>query len=1109
MKKRALALLLAFGMVFGNVGSMAAQATEVQDETVIEEDSGEPQENTGIGEGTTDESVQGETEETEPEVAEAENAVEEASDSVSGGFHGEISVDEQNVNVVDKDGNVTFVDMSADDTVVPELLEEKAETPQIVNLRQTSGVLEYKEVGTGADGYVAGTYGADAAYLGTSGGKVKFMIGGVIGEIAESKVQLVSKSSAKSVSYYSASGGRLYHYISTNINVTSYGSTLDNGPAPSYLKSGTKYYSYDGHYFYIEDNFGNMLDDYNNNTRTHAVNASTPYYNYFQYLPLRSQSNYTSSTLNTIINNKVASNSKMKNTGATFVEKQNTYGVNALLMTGLAANESAWGSSNIAQTKNNLFGLNAVDSSPGQSANYFASVEQCIKEFAEKWMSKEYLNPKNWKYFGGFLGNKASGMNVKYASDPYWGEKAASMAWNLDKDNGNKDVNKYTIGIKDTIGPNNTVNVRSESNTSSSALYKTPKQGNCAYLILNKTPVNKFYKIQSDGVLNSGRTAIDTSTGNYDFSKMYAYISADYVKLVNSGNGGSTPDPEPQPEPDNWRVNGIKTNIAAPQPMNTSIQLTADVSGNTSNLQYKFVWMKDNWKDWGVIQNFSSKNTATWKPTSGGNYTIYLDVKKGTGSATTVSKTYQILNWSYTGISTNLSSPQTLGKSITVSADVKGTTSGLKYKFVWEKDNWKEWGVIKDLSSTNSAAWKPSKAGNYVLHVDVKDASGYTATMTKKFEIGNVSWEPGELTTSPKKVEMGKEVTLTQNIKSSASNLPLQYKFVWEKDNWKEWRVIRDFSSKNSVNWKPPVNGKCTIHVDIKDDAGKVRTKSTAIQIDRGTWKFVKIEPSKKAPQYVGEKINFEVITEGNSSGVQYKFVWQKDNWKDWAVIQNFSTKNSADWIPRESGTYKIIVDMKDLDGKVTTKEITYEIEESYFDSVEITPDTKQNVGGKIHIRANYKGETSKTQYKFVWQKDNWKEWGVISELSNKNGVDWVPKSTGNYTICVDVKDEKGKVQTKTKSFPVGEWTYEGVEFTKKSDGTLKIQPEIKGNTSGFTYKYVWQKDNWKEWGIIKDFSSSSSVEWEPKTSGTYTMIVDVKDANGKVVTKQTQYTIK
>ena len=49
---------------------------------------------------------------------------------------------------------------------------------------------------------------------------------------------------------------------------------------------------------------------------------------------------------------------------------KNKYGVNALVMFGIACNETAYGTSNIAKTKNNLFGLNAVDSSPGQSANY-------------------------------------------------------------------------------------------------------------------------------------------------------------------------------------------------------------------------------------------------------------------------------------------------------------------------------------------------------------------------------------------------------------------------------------------------------------------------------------------------------------------------------------------------------------------------------------------------------------------------------------------------------------------------------------------------------------------------------------------------------------------
>ena len=70
----------------------------------------------------------------------------------------------------------------------------------------------------------------------------------------------------------------------------------------------------------------------------------------------------------------------MYNSGSIFVNMQNTYGVNALLMAGVAANESAWGNSSIAQTKNNLFGLNAVDSAPGASADTYTSPEHCIRE---------------------------------------------------------------------------------------------------------------------------------------------------------------------------------------------------------------------------------------------------------------------------------------------------------------------------------------------------------------------------------------------------------------------------------------------------------------------------------------------------------------------------------------------------------------------------------------------------------------------------------------------------------------------------------------------------------------------------------------------------------
>ena len=395
---------------------------------------------------------------------------------------------------------------------------------QIVNFNTKGAVVtEYTEAETGAQGYTCGAYGADAAYLGTSDGKVRFMLSGVIGEIDPDEVQVVDISQAESLSCYQVSSGRLYHNIVGNVTNNDYNACLDNGPAPEYLAEGTDYYSYDGHYFYTYDNFENMLEDYQNGDRSHSVNPSAPYYNYFQYLPLRSQSNYSADELNSIINAKTDSDSKMWDTGAQFAKNQDTYGVNALMMAGTAALESGWGKSSIAKEKNNLFGLNAVDTSPGESANSYKDVSTCLKDFAETYMSKQYLRPGCGTYKGAYLGNKGSGINVHYASDPFWGEKIANLMWSLDRTNGSKDYGKYSIGIKDLINSEHTtLNVRKESNTSSDVLYKTAAQSQYAFLLLdNGEAANGFYRVQSDGVLTEGRNGVDSSTGNYNVHDMY------------------------------------------------------------------------------------------------------------------------------------------------------------------------------------------------------------------------------------------------------------------------------------------------------------------------------------------------------------------------------------------------------------------------------------------------------------------------------------------------------------------------------------------------------------------------------------------------------------
>ena len=453
---------------------------------------------------------------------------------------------EETVTSMDEEGNMQTVESG------PKLIENPAGPdktrkgePQVVNFRtKNNAVTEFIEQETAKPGYTNGAYGADAVYLGYANGKYKFMLSGVVGWVKEDEVQVVNLSQAKAVSCYEVKDGKLLHHIVQDMTTPGYATSLNNGTAPSYLEPGVTYYSYDGHYFYKD--YGVMVTDYRKDQRSQSVNPQEPYYNYFQYLPMRSQSSYTGMEVNKMLDGTLKEGSKMKDTGELFVSNQNTYGVNALLMTGIAANESNWGKSSISQKKNNLFGLNATDKAPGANANQYESVAACIEDFANGWMSKGYLYPKDYRYNGGFLGNKASGLNVKYASDPYWGEKAANIVWRLDHAMGEKDAGKYTLAVKEIVPKEHvSVNVRKEPSASSTLLYKTGKAANYVVLVRNQEAKDGFYEIQSDGVLDEKREGVVKSSGNYSFEQMYGYMSADYLTLISSlkQEDGETQEP--------------------------------------------------------------------------------------------------------------------------------------------------------------------------------------------------------------------------------------------------------------------------------------------------------------------------------------------------------------------------------------------------------------------------------------------------------------------------------------------------------------------------------------------------------------------------------------
>ena len=205
------------------------------------------------------------------------------------------------------------------------------------------------------------------------------------------------------IPYYESDGHRFYHYVAQNASI----------PVSAHLSDmevGKKYYSADGVHFE-----GFKLE------------------NPFLFKELTEATNYSAEDLDKVFSLLNIDNSLLENKGATFKEAEEHYHINALYLLAHSALESDWGRSKIAKDKNNFFGITAYDTTPYLSAKTFDDVDKGILG-ATKWIKENYIDRGRT-----FLGNKASGMNVQYASDPYWGEKIASVMMKINEKLGGKD----------------------------------------------------------------------------------------------------------------------------------------------------------------------------------------------------------------------------------------------------------------------------------------------------------------------------------------------------------------------------------------------------------------------------------------------------------------------------------------------------------------------------------------------------------------------------------------------------------------------------------------------------------------------------------------------
>ncbi len=172
-------------------------------------------------------------------------------------------------------------------------------------------------------------------------------------------------------------------------------------------------------------------------------------------------------------------------------------------------------------------------------------------------------------------------------------------------------------------------------------------------------------------------------------------------------------------------------------------------------------------------------------------------------------------------------------------------------------------------------------------------------------------------------------------------------------------------------------------------------------------------------------------------------------------------------------------------------------------------------VDDNISISVKSTGGVGVIKYRFLVKKGSS---SIIKNYSTSKSAKWKPKKAGKYSIIVSAKDSKGNVVTKSISkYAVNSKlkvsSFQASPSSKKAKAGKKIKLTVKasGGTKKYQYKFEYKKSGTKKIKKINPYSSKRTVNWRPKTPGTYMLYAYARDKTTKRVVKKTihRYIVK
>lgn len=323
-------------------------------------------------------------------------------------------------------------------------------------------------------------------------------------------------------------------------------------------------------------------------------------------------------------------------------------------------------------------------------------------------------------------------------------------------------------------------------------------------------------------------------------------------------------------------------------------------------------------------------------------------------------------------------------------------------------------------------------------------------------------------------------------------------------------------SGADTCAWKAePGNHKLEINVTDENGVAVSCSKEYTVEGEAAEdpLEIVSFDADKVSPQTVGTSVKLTAKAEGGTGALKYRF-YRVLNGKT-TVFRDYSSADTAYCNPA-AGDYKIYAEVKDETGKTAVSELAYSwtkkpvAEELKLENIAVSKESPQPQGTSVKLTAETSGGTGTLKYRFSREKD-----GVVTVFRDYQSQNYAycNPAAGTYKIYVDVKDEagntvRGEISYRWKGAQEGsEIQVKAFRASKESpqpQGTsIRLDVEAEGGEGTLQYRFYRVGNGYTT--VFRDYSSNSTAYCNP-AAGTYIIFVDIKDADGTIVTKSMLY---